>query len=157
MSVTPDPGESDGAPRWWEVGKEPYDDEEPQGVPVAPGIHLTITPTPTAPQETPSQQRDRERRARIRRWLAVNGAAAGVGWTFGLYDAISAGLTASGNGGAAMGLALAGMYWLAADIALSRYGRFVPHRLRPAAAWALRIPFATALLATAIYAPRALI
>ena len=141
-------------PRWWEVRKEPADEPPPEQPTGMPDVHVHITPQP---QPSPVDPATATRRARTRRWLAIHGAAAGTGWTFGLYDAFAYALRTTGDGGVPMGLALAGMSYVAADLILTRYGRFVPQRLRPAAAWVLHIPFATALLATALYAPHALI
>ncbi|WP_330349601.1 hypothetical protein [Streptomyces sp. NBC_00582] len=135
----------------------PDDEPQPQPQPteVAPGIHITVQPP--QPAETPAQQRDRAWRQAVRRWLAVHGAAAGVGWAFGLKTAITAMLTAAQNGGVAAGLALAAFSYVGAEYVMARYLRIVPPPLRPAAMWVLRIPFATALLATALYTPNALI
>lgn len=129
--------------------------EQPQTHEVGPGIHVVIQPTP--PTESPAQQRDRAWRQAVRRWLAVHGLAAGVGWAFGLKAAITAMLTTAQNGGVAAGLALAGFSYIGAEFAMARYLRFIPTRLRPPVMWVLRIPFATALLATCLYTPHALI
>jgi hypothetical protein len=61
------------------------------------------------------------------------------------------------RGGAAAGLGLAGIGWLFAEIITDRLGRFLPFRLRSAVHWTARIPFATALLATALHAPNAVL
>lgn len=144
---------------WYSIGKQPTDEpaqpaEAPPIPGMPPGVHITFTPPPTPPP-TPSHQQ--ERRTRIRRWLLVHGAAAAVGWTVGLYDAITALLNTLGPGAPGTGLAMAGMYWIAAALFTERIvARYVPSdQLRAAAAWALRIPFATALLATALHAPGA--
>jgi hypothetical protein len=129
--------------------------EQPQTHEISPGIHVVIRPT--QPAESPAQQRDRAWRQAVRRWLAVHGLAAGVGWAFGLKAAITGMLTASDNGGVAAGLALAGLSYIGAEFVMARYLRFVPPRLRPPVMWVLRIPFATALLATFLYTPHALI
>ena len=155
MAAHPSPDSGEERP-WWSARKEPGPDPDPgpdHTDPLPPGVHVHITPQPPPAPVDPATA---DRRARARRWLAVHGAAAGVGWTFGLYDAMAYGLRTVGDGGVPMGLALAGLSYVGADFVLSRYGRFVPHRLRPAAAWVLHIPFATALLATALYAPHAL-
>lgn len=150
------PQQPEGEPQpWWTIRKKP-DPPDPgpdPADPLPPGVHVHITQQPPPAPVDPTVS---DRRARTRRWLAVHGAAAGIGWVFGLYDAIALGLRTTGDGGVPMGLALAGLSYIGADFALSRYGRLVPQRLRPAAAWVLRIPFATALLATALYAPHAL-
>lgn len=138
-------------PRWYSVGDDTPEPPEPG--PAAPGFHFTITPPPAV---QPVNSREAERRARARRWLLAHGAAAGVGRAFGLKAAMTAFLDSTGGGAAAAGLALAGMSWLAAEFVGERYARILPRRLRPAATWLLRIPFATALLATALHAPSAL-
>jgi hypothetical protein len=148
MPETPD------EPRWWEVGKEPPAPLAPQDT-TAPGVHVHITPPAEPP---PIDSAAVHRRVRARRWFLVHGAAAGTGWTFGLYDAISTGLLDPlGQGAPAAGLALAAFGWIGAEIAGERYGRILPTRIRPPFLWVLRIPMATALLATALHAPNALI
>jgi hypothetical protein len=141
-------------PRWWEAAKNPAN-EEPPPEPAAPGVHVHITPPP-APE--PVDHTAVDRRHRTRRWLAVHGAAAFTGWTFGLYDAISSGLLDPlGQSAPAAGLALAFFGWFGAEVVGERYVRILPTRVRPPVQWALRIPMATALLATALHAPNALI
>jgi hypothetical protein len=158
----PGPSQDDGStpPRpWYSVGKQPADTPaqppQPAQIPgMPPGVHITFTPPP-AP--VPGRTQSQERQARARRWLLVHGAAAGVGWTFGLYHSLTAFLDTLGPGGAAAGLAVAGGSWFAAEMAAERFVILLPSRTRPPLLWALRIPFATALLATAIHAPNALI
>ncbi|MFF9279540.1 hypothetical protein [Streptomyces griseosporeus] len=155
--TTPEPQTPEEQPRWWSVGPNPADSEQPTTPGPGPGFHITITPPPAAPvPETPAQRQEREWRAAVRRWLARHGAAALVGWAFGLYDAFAGLVHTARSGGVAAGLAMAAFTYLGGEFLLARFGRFVPPKLRPAAAWACRIPFATALLATALYAPRAL-
>lgn len=159
----PDPGppQADGTtpPRpWYSVGKQPTDEPaqpQPAQIPgMPPGVHITFTPPPApVPGRTPSQ----ERQARARRWLLLHGAAAAVGWSFGLHHSLTAFLDTLGPGGAAAGLAVAGGSWFAAEMVAERFVVLLPSRTRPAVIWALRIPFATALLATALHAPNALI
>ncbi|MFF5001728.1 hypothetical protein ACFY3G_02775 [Streptomyces phaeochromogenes] len=156
----PEPEPEPSKPRpWYSVGKQaaeqPAQPAEPSQVPgLPPGLHITFTPPPTAPSAPSHQQ---QRRSRIRRWLLAHGAAAGTGWTFGLYHSIAAFLAPLGPGAPGAGLALAGMFWVLAALFTERIvARYVPSdQLRAAAAWALRIPFATALLATALHAPNA--
>lgn len=119
-----------------------------------PGLHITFTPPPTP---VPGRTQSQERQARARRWLLLHGVAAGVGWSFGLYHSLTAFLDTLGPGGAAVGLAVAGGSWFAAEMVAERFVVLLPSRTRPAVVWALRIPFATALLATALHAPNALI
>jgi hypothetical protein len=147
----------DEEPRWWSVGKEPAAGDQPsEGSEPPPGWHITFTPPPApAPQPVDTCAQDRQTRAR--RWLLVHGAAAGVGWTFGLYDSMAAFLNTLGLGGAAAGLALAGFGWFGAEVVGERYVRILPRRVRPPVLWALRIPMSTALLATALHAPNSLI
>lgn len=143
-------------PPWWSVGKPPADDSAGEQGPTAPpGFHITFTP-PTPPA-APADTRTRERRARARRWFLIHGASAGTGYTFGLYHSMAAFLDTLGPAAPATGLCLAGISWLGAEIITDRYGRFLPARLRPAVLWTARIPYATALLATALHAPNALI
>jgi hypothetical protein len=151
--TTPDPDET---PRWWSIRKSQDDDQpEPEQPPaMPPGWHITFTPPP-APD--PVDPRARERRARARRWFLIHGAAAGTGWTIGLYHSMAAFLDTLGPGAPAAGLALAGFGWFGAEVVGERYVRILPSRTRPPVLWVLRIPFATALLATALHAPNALI
>lgn len=150
--TTPPPDEE---PPWWSVRKEPPADDQPNQDEQPPGWHITFTPPPT-PAPQPADNRDQARQARARRWLLVHGAAAGVGWTFGLYDAMATFLDTLGTGSSAAGLALAGLGWFAAEVVGERYVRILPSRVRPPVLWALRIPMSTALLATALHAPNAL-
>lgn len=165
-SQPPDPGPPPDAmppPRpWYSVGKQPPSQPAPPppaaqipGMP--PGVHITFAP-PT-PQPPPSDTQAAHRRARARRWLLVHGAAAATGWTFGLYHPLAAFLDTLGPGAPAAGLALAAFSWVGAGLVTERIvSRYVPtDQLRAAAAWACRIPFATALLATALHAPNSLI
>jgi hypothetical protein len=146
----------DEEPHWWSVGKEPAAGDQPsEGSEPPPGWHITFTPPPP-PAPQPVDTRAQDRQARARRWLLVHGAAAGVGWTFGLYDAMAEFLDTLGPGGSAAGLALAGFGWFAAEVVGERYVRILPTRTRPPVLWALRIPMSTALLATALHAPNAL-
>ncbi|MFE9645297.1 hypothetical protein ACFYO0_14510 [Streptomyces sp. NPDC006365] len=154
MGVTPDPGEPDEEPHWWSVGDQPYDEDQPATIPVAPGINVTITPATPTPE--PVDTRAHDRRARARRWFLVHGAGAFAGWSFGLYHSIAAFLDTLGPGAPGAGLCLAGFGWFGAEFATERYVRILPSRTRPAAAWALRIPFSTALLTVALHAPNAL-
>lgn len=156
----PDAGSHPPSRPWYSVGKQPTNPpvqpSPPAQIPgMPPGVHITFTPPPTAP--APGRTRSQERQARARRWLLVHGAAAAVGWTFGLYHSLTAFLDTLGPGGAAAGLAVAGGSWFAAEMAAERFVILLPSRTRPPLIWALRIPFATALLATAIHAPNALI
>ena len=161
-SPPPDPGPPPAAtpppPQpWYSIGKQPPSQPAPPPPPaqipgVPPGVHITFTPPP-APAAVPAN--GQEHRARARRWLLVHGAAAGVGWTFGLYHSIDAFLGTLGPGAPAAGLALAAFSWIGAGLVTERIvSRYVPtDQLRAAAAWACRIPFATALLVTALHAP----
>ncbi len=146
--------EPDEEPRWWSIGKEPDAPPPDQDNPLPPGWHITFTP-PAEPTP-PVDARDLDRRARARRWLLVHGAAAGVGWTFGLGPSMATFLDTLGPGGPAAGLALAGFSWFGAEVVGERYVRILPARVRPPVLWALRIPMSTALLATALHAPNAL-
>lgn len=132
------------------------DADGPQTWTVSPGVQVTIT---QAPQQAAATQASNRRRSLIRQWLLRHGAAAGVGWMFGLYQSISAFLDSLGHGGAAAGLALAGFGWWFAEIITDNLGgfRLFPRRLLPALRWAARIPFATALLVTALHAPNAVL
>lgn len=149
--------EPDDEPRWWSVGKPPADDQphpDPEPPPpMPPGWNITFTP-PEQPQ--PVDTHTRERRARARRWFLLHGAAAGTGYTFGLYHSMAAFLNTLGPAAPATGLCLAGIGWFGAEVVGERYVRILPSRTRPPVLWALRIPFATALLATALHAPNAL-
>ena len=149
------PGSQPSSGPAWHATGDQADPNQPYPWP-GPGIHITFPPPPPPPQESPGQQRDRERRAAVRRWLAVHGAAAGVGWSAGLKATFTAFLQTTGNGGVAAGLALAFFAYIGAEFATERFGRFLPRKFRPALSWAARIPFATALLATALHAPHAL-
>jgi hypothetical protein len=142
----------DEEPHWWAVGKDSAA-EQPQpdqGSGLPPSFHITVTPPPTP---EPVDTHATERRTRARRWFLAHGAAAGVGWSFGLYDSMAAFFNTLGPGAPAAGLALTGFGWIGAEVLGERYVRILPTRLRPAAHWALRIPMATALLATALHAP----
>jgi hypothetical protein len=163
--VTETPATPDETPtEWWRARpalftarRDTRDEPETQPEPhqVAPGIQIVVQPQ--QPADDQAQKRDHAWRQAVRRWLAVHGAAAAVGWAFGLKAAITGMLTAAENGGVAAGLALAAFSYIGAEAAMARYLRWVPARLRPPVLWALRIPFATALLATALYTPNALI
>lgn len=143
-------------PRWWSLGKQPADESEPEPTPpLPPGWNITFTPPPAAPEPVDTHTRDRRRRAR--RWFLIHGAGAGTGYTFGLYTSMAAFLDTLGPGAPAAGLCLAGFGWFGAEFVTERYLRILPSRVRPACAWALRIPMSTALLATALHAPNALI
>lgn len=118
-----------------------------------PGVHVTFTPP--APQPSPTDPHAAHRHARTRRWLLTHGAAAATGWTLGIYHPLAAFLDTLGPGAPAAGLALSAFSWIGAGLVTERIvSRYVPtDQLRAAAAWACRIPFATALLATALHAP----
>lgn len=148
--TTPAP---DQEPRWWSVGKDRADEPPSQGE-TTPGVHVHITPTAPPPQPTSTPGADRQTRSR--RWLAIHGAAAGTGWTVGLYDSMAAFLNTVGRGAPAAGLALTAFGWIGAELITDRYSRILPRRLRPAALWVARIPMATALLATVLHAPNSL-
>ncbi|MFJ2007024.1 hypothetical protein [Streptomyces chartreusis] len=155
MSQSPDPQEPAEEPPWWSIRKGPESSDADQGsAELPPGVHVTFTPPP-APE--PTSDRDKERRARARRWLLVHGAGACVGYALGLGPSTAQFLDTLGPGGTAAGLALAAFGWIFAEVIGERYVRILPSRLRPAAHWALRIPMSTALLATALHAPAALI
>lgn len=143
----------DGVP-WYSVRNPGAPDPDgPQTWTVAPGVQITVP----APQPATEPSYASVRRQRIRRWLVRHAAAAGVGWTFGLYQSMSAFLNGLGHGGAAAGLALAGFGWWGSELVTDRLGRapFVPQRTLPALHWLTRVPFATALLVTCLYAPQA--
>ncbi|MFF7259492.1 hypothetical protein ACFZCL_04250 [Streptomyces sp. NPDC008159] len=147
--------EPEQARPWWSLTKDatPTEEPAPEQVEVAPGVHITVNqpqPRPTAPPGS-------DRRARARRWILVHGAGAGVGYSFGLYHSLATFLNATGPGAPAAGLTVAAGSWFAAEIVTERYLGFLPSRTRPAALWACRIPFSTALLATALHAPNPLI
>ncbi|MFJ7049025.1 hypothetical protein ACIQVC_37305 [Streptomyces sp. NPDC101112] len=153
------PGEADpvqGRP-WWSFAKDATapDAPVPGPVEVAPGVHITVNqPQPQPPAAAPGGP---DRRARARRWLLIHGAAAGVGWAFGFHHSLAAFLDTLGPGGTAAGLAVAGGGWFAAEVITERYVTLLPSRMRPPVIWALRIPFATALLTTALNTPNALL
>lgn len=141
---------------WYSVGPRTApgpDPDGPQTWTVSPGVQITLAP----PQQTAQPSPASLRRQRIRRWLARHAAAAGVGWLFGLYQSVDAFVNSIDRGGAAAGLALAGFGWWGAELVTDRLGRipFVPQRTLPALHWLARVPFATALLVTAIHAPNA--
>lgn len=150
------PQDADTQPQpWWSLRsqeRQPDQPPAPSTTPV-PGVHITVN----QPQPQPVHPHTPDRRARARRWLLLHGAAAGAGWSFGFYHSLTALLNTLGPGGAAAGLAVAGGSWFAAEMVTERYVTLLPSRTRPPVIWALRIPFATALLATALHAPNALI
>jgi hypothetical protein len=150
------PGEAEPvqARPWWSLGKHDRAPAAPARAPVevAPGVHITVN----QPQPQPAASGGPDRRARARRWLLIHGAAAGVGWAFGFHHSLAAFLETLGPGGTAAGLAVAGGAWFAAEIVAERYVILLPSRTRPPVIWALRIPFATALLTTALHAPNSL-
>lgn len=140
---------------WWSTTAPGQPDPSgPQTWTVSPGVQVTINQPPQAP---PTPSTDSIRRILIRRWIIRHALGAGMGWTFGLYQSMSAFLNAPDRGGAAAGLALAGMAWLFAEFVTDRLGRFLPAHARRGLLWAARIPFSTALLATALYAPNAVL
>lgn len=148
--------EDEGGERaWWSTTAPGQPDPSgPQTWTVSPGVQVTIN---QPPQEPPTPSTDSIRRILIRRWIIRHALGAGMGWTLGLYQSMSAFLNTANHGGAAAGLALAGMAWLFAEFITDRLGRFLPAHLRPAVLWTARIPFSTALLATALYAPNAVL
>lgn len=159
LPTEPPPGDQTAAPPpWWSVDKTGCGEEvaeQPVAEPVQlpGGIHVTINqPGPAA--EEPGAARDRARRARIRRFIAYHGSAAAAGWYFGLEHSMAAMLAHAGNGGVAVGLGLILVTTIPAHFLPLAW---VPPGLRPAAAWLLRIPGATAALALALNAPHALI
>ncbi|MGW7085039.1 hypothetical protein ACWGH2_16325 [Streptomyces sp. NPDC054871] len=139
--------DQDDEPEWFSVG--PDDDDPTPPAPQQPGVHITVTPPPPPPVDPAAM----DRRRRMRRWLAVHGAAAAIGWHSGLGSVAEDFLSDVGDGAPMAGLVLAGIAWYAAELATERVG-LVPSRLRPAARVIYRIPFATILLAVALHAPR---
>jgi hypothetical protein len=153
-------------PEWWR--RAPKHDEpqpadpEPPAPPAppasaeqAPGVHVHITQTPAPQPDTDPAETDRRRR--IRRWWAYNGSAAAAGWALQLDAVIREGLLEPlGNSATPAGIALAGFAWVGAEFVASGYLRLLPARLHPPVLWVLRIPMATALLATALNTPNAL-
>ncbi|MCL6733314.1 hypothetical protein [Streptomyces neyagawaensis] len=156
---TPEPGppveEPEQARPWWSFARHASAPAQPAPGPVevAPGVHITVN----QPQPPPAAQGGPDRRARARRWLLIHGAAAWVGWTFGFHHSLAAFLDTLGPGGTAAGLAVAGGSWFAAEVITERYVILLPSRMRPPVVWALRIPFATALLTTALNTPNSLL
>jgi hypothetical protein len=152
-----DDGDQEQRKPWWSsrpAADQPAPDPAgPQTWTVSPGVQVTINQPPQAPPARPTSAY----RLRVRRWFLRHGAAASVGWTFGLYQSMAALVDSPERGGAAAGLGLAGIGWLFAEIITDRLGRFLPARLRAAVHWTARIPFATALLATALHAPNAVL
>ncbi|MEV5606993.1 hypothetical protein [Streptomyces sp. NPDC052225] len=140
--------DQDDEPDWFTV--EPDDHDTPPAAAQQPGVHITVTPPPPPPAD-PAKA---DRRARIRRWLAVHGAAAAAGWYSGLGQIAEDFMSDVGDGAPMAALVLAGVAWYAAELAVENV-RFMPSRLRPAARVIYRIPFATLLLAVALHAPRA--
>lgn len=139
---------------WYSVGPPAGPDPHgPQTWTVSPGVHVTVA-APPPPPEVPAPD---PRRQRIRRWLVRHGLAAGIGWSFGLYQALDAFLDSLGHGGAAAGLAMAGFGWWFAEVVSDYLARIplIPRRALPALRWAARVPFATALLVTLLHAPNA--
>ncbi|MFE0036815.1 hypothetical protein [Streptomyces sp. NPDC059015] len=122
---------------------------EPLEQPAAPGIQVTITPTP-APTVSP-------RRARMRRWVLVRGTAACTGYVFGIGPAVADALADAGPGA----IGVAAMFYVVAWWLASRITRLVPAEASPevhaAADWAAHIPDSTVLLALALNTPNALI
>jgi hypothetical protein len=153
-----DDGDQEERKPWWSSRPAPDqpnpDPAGPQTWTVSPGVQVTINQPPQAPSAPASTSLWR---LRTRRWLLRHGAAAGVGWMFGLYQSMAALLDSPERGGAAAGLGLAGIGWLFAEIVTDRLGRHLPARLRAAVRWTARIPFATALLVTALHAPNAVL
>ncbi|MEV1020689.1 hypothetical protein [Streptomyces sp. NPDC050264] len=134
-------------PDWFSVS--PDDDISP---PAQPGVHITVTPPPPPPAD-PAKA---DRRARIRRWLAMHGAAAAVGWWTGLGHVAKQFMTDVGDGAPMAALVMAGVAWWGAELA-TEYVRLVPAKLRPAARVVYRIPFATILLALALNTPHSIL
>jgi hypothetical protein len=147
----PAAGAGERRPWWTRPAPDEPDQPEPQTWTVSPGVQVTINQPPQAPVRPPTSAW----RLRTRRWLLRHGAAAGVGWMFGLYQSMAALVDSPERGGSAAGLGLAGIGWLFAEIITDRLGRYLPARLRAAVHWTARIPFATALLVTALHAPNA--
>jgi hypothetical protein len=148
----PDANKGERQP-WWTRRPAPAepDQPDPQTWTVSPGVQVTINQPPPAPAFTPTSAW----RLRVRRWLLRHAAAAAVGWMFGLYQSMAALVDGPERGGSAAGLGLAAIGWLFAEIVTDRLGRYLPARLRAAVHWTARIPFATALLVTALHAPNA--
>lgn len=115
------------------------------------GVQVTIR----QPAEPRGVRHHSERRARLRRWLAVHGAAAFAGWTFGLEQSMAGLLNDSGQSAPAVGVGLI-LMCLVPSLFLPHL-RIIPPGSRPAVMWVCRVPACTAALALALHAPAALI
>ncbi|MET8475412.1 hypothetical protein ABZY90_19650 [Streptomyces sp. NPDC006422] len=142
---------TDEEPDWFTV--EPDDEDQPPAKQPHPhaqqGVHITVTPPPPPPAPAGP-----DRRARIRRWLAVHALAALLGWYCGLGYLAEKFMREVGRAAPTAALVMAGILWWGAELATENV-RLVPTKLRPAARIVYRIPFATVLLALALHGPRA--
>lgn len=137
------------APDWHSVRKagpvvEYWDDPDD-------GVQVTIR----QPAEPGGVHYRSDRRARHRKWLAVHGAAAFAGWTFGWEQSMAGLLDDSGQSAPAVGVGL--ICLLLVPALFLPHLRIIPPGARSAVMWACRIPACTAALALALHAPAALI
>lgn len=150
----PGPEEEPTRIPWWQPHKptssnQAAEDNTGETLHTPPGVHITINQPGQAPE--PSNPR----RAKLRRWLLVHGALAGIGWYIGIGPALADLYASSGQSGRATG---AGMTLICLIFGAYLPGlRYVPEQLRPIVVALCRIPACTAVLALALHAPNALI
>lgn len=80
-----------------------------------------------------------------------NGAAAGAGWSLGLYDLFAAAIEDCGDQSIGGALVLG----VGASLLITHFWDCRTRHWWPGLAWAARIPLATAILALALWAPAA--
>lgn len=135
-----DTGETpDGAPPEWEETEDPADPAQRP---------WTARRNPARPATRHVQARYAGLEPRMR-WLLVNGAAAALGWGLGLEQFLSGSIASCAHDTGTTPALILGVGMVAV-------GGYARHRTRtwwPPLAWVCTIPFATALLAVALYAP----
>ncbi|MEU6614463.1 hypothetical protein [Streptomyces parvus] len=147
---------------WWYTVPGPFggrpaepEPQAPQPYEAAPGIHVTVNqPTPAAPPwlaPDPAAERAAERLRARRKWVFSHLAAGGVGWVFGLVHLMGDLLADAGQSAPAVGVLMGAVTYVMASYLPGL--PYMPPALRPALAWAARVPVCSAALALCLNAP----
>ncbi|MGW1223110.1 hypothetical protein ACWD6O_34685 [Streptomyces californicus] len=149
---------------WWSLPPGPFGrrttapepDPGPVEQEVGPGLYVTVhqPQAPAAPPwlaPDPAAERAAERLHRRRKWVFSHLAAGGVGWVFGLVQLMGDFLADAGPSAPAVGVLMGAVTYVMASYLPGL--PYMPPALRPALAWAARIPVCSAALALALHAP----